>query len=57
MTTVISHVRHLSRHLGFFKKIIFRKTAANFLETSRKHVFSASNRNRIKNRVKKKKLE
>ena len=37
----------------FFKIfiIILRKTAANFTEISRKHVFAASNRNIIKNRV------
>ena len=48
MTTVISqHVRHL----GFFKNFILRKTAANFTEISRKHVFAVSNRNIIKKRV------
>ena len=48
MVTVVSqHVRHL----GFFKKFILHKTAANFTEISRKHVFVASNRNIIKNRV------
>ena len=59
MATVVSqHVRHLGRHLGFFKNFIFRKTAANFSEISRKHVFAASNRNTIlKNRAQKKKLE
>ena len=35
------------RHLGFFKKIILRKTAASFTEISRKHVFAASYRNVI----------
>ena len=52
MATVVSqHVRHLGRHLGFLKKVILRKTAANFTEISRKYVFAASNRNIIKNRV------
>ena len=33
MATVGSqHVRHLGRHLGFFKKVIFSKKTANFLE-------------------------
>ena len=45
VTVVLQHVRHLGRHLGFFKNIILRKTAANFTEISRKH------RNVIKNRV------
>ena len=41
MATVNSqHVRHL----GFFKNFILRKTAANFIEISRKHVFAASNK-------------
>ena len=48
MATVVSqHVRRL----GFFKDFILSKTAANFTEISRKHVFAASNRNIIKNRV------
>ena len=52
MATVVSQrVRHLGRHLGFFKNYILRKTAANFTEISRKHVFAASNRNIIKNRL------
>ena len=42
--------------LGFFKIFIFSKTAANFLEISRKRVFTASNRNIIKIRVEKKKM-
>ena len=46
-TVVLQHVRHL----GFFKKFILRKTATNVTEISRKHVFAASNRNIIKNRV------
>ena len=58
MATVVSqHVRNLGRHLGFFKKFIFRKIATNFTEISRKHVFLASNRKIIENRVKKKNLE
>ena len=41
MATVVSqHVCHIGRHLGFFKKNL-RKTAANFTENSRKHVFAA----------------
>ena len=50
MATVVSH--HI-RHLGcqFFKKIILRKTAAVFTKISSKHVFAASKRNIIKNRV------
>ena len=33
MATIVSqHVRHLGRHLGFFKKFILRKTAANLLK-------------------------
>ena len=46
-----------NRYLGFFKNIIFSKTAANFLEISRKHVFTASNTNIIKNRAEKKRLK
>ena len=44
-------------HFGFFKNFTLRKTAANFSEISRKHVFAASNRDIIENRVFKKKLE
>ena len=53
MATVVSqHVRrHFGRHLGFLKNFILRKTSANFTEISRKHVFAASNRNIIENRV------
>ena len=52
MASVVSeHVRHIGRHLGFFKNFVLRKTVANFTEISRKHVFAASNRNIIKNRV------
>ena len=50
-TTVSQHVHHLGRHIGFFKNFILPKTAANFTEISRKHVFAASRRNIIKNRV------
>ena len=58
MATVVSqHVRHLGRHLGFFNKFIFRKTATNFTGISRKHVFLSSNRKIIENRVIKKNLE
>ena len=58
METVVSqHVRHIGRHPGFFKKFIFRKTATNFTGISRKHVFLASNRKIIENRVKEKNLE
>ena len=48
MATVVSQHVH---HLGFFRNIILRKTAANFTEISRKHVFAASDRNIIKSRV------
>ena len=52
MATVVSqHVRHLGRHLGFFKSFILRKTAANFTEISGKRVFTALNRNIITNIV------
>ena len=53
MTTVVSqHVRHFGRHLGFFKNFILRgKIAANFTKIGRTHVFPASNRNIIENRV------
>ena len=58
MTTAISqHTRHLGRHLGFLNKNNFSKTAANFLEIGQKHVFTVSNRNIIKKRAQKKKLE
>ena len=58
MATVFSkHFCHLGHQLGFFKKSILRKTVANSTEISRKHVFAASNRNIVKNRTKKKKLE
>ena len=49
MATVVSqHVRYLGRHIRFLK---------NFLEISRKHVFTAPNTDIIKNRVEKKKLK
>ena len=52
MATVVSqHVRHLGCYLGFFKNFILSKTAANFTEISRKHVFAASNRNIIENKA------
>ena len=52
MATVVSqHVHHLGRHLGFFKISILRKTAANFTEISGNHIFAASNRSIIENRV------
>ena len=48
MATVVSqHARHLGHRLRFFKNFILRKTAANFTGNSRKHVFTASNRNII----------
>ena len=50
---VFQHVRHLGRHLRFFKTFIFSKNAANFLEISRKHVYTAVNTNTIKNRMEK----
>ena len=35
METVVSqHVRHIGRHLGFFKILILRKIAVNFTEIS-----------------------
>ena len=37
-TVVLKHVRHLEHNLGFFKKNILRKTAANFTEISTEHV-------------------
>ena len=58
MATVVSqHVRHLGRHLGFLKNFIFHKTATNFTRISRKHVFLASNRKIIENKVMKNNLE
>ena len=54
MATVVS--RHV-RHLGIFKNFILHRTTANFAEISRKHVLVASDRNKIDNRVYKKKLE
>ena len=58
MATVISqHVHHLGCHLGFLKNIILSKNAANFLKISRKHVFTASKWNIIKNRVEKREIK
>ena len=51
LSLVSEHVHHIGRHLGFFKNFILHKAAANFTEISREHVFAASNRNIIKNRV------
>ena len=52
MAAVVSqHIRHIGRHLGFFKIFILRKIAANLTEISTKHVFAASNKKIIKNRV------
>ena len=49
MATIVSQdVFHLGRHIGLFKKYILFKSAANFTEIIRKHVFAASNRNKIK---------
>ena len=50
-TAVLQHIRHLGHHLRFFKNFILNKTAANFLEIGRKHAFTASNTNIIKNRM------
>ena len=48
MATVdLQHVHHL----GFFKNFILCKIAANVTEISRKHMFAASKRNIIKNRI------
>ena len=41
----------MSAILDFFKNFILYKTAADFTEISRKHVFAASDNNIIKNRV------
>ena len=52
MATVVSqHVRQLGHHLGFLNNFISRKTAENVTEINRKHVFAASNRNIIENKV------
>ena len=51
MATVVSQHVHISRHLEFFENFILRKIAVHFTEISRKHVFAASNKNIIKNRV------
>ena len=44
---VSQHVRHLGRHLGFFKNFILRKTAANFTEISRKTRVYSLKKNRV----------
>ena len=54
-TVVLQHVSYLGRNLGFFKKCIFSKIAANFPELRRRHMFTDTNRNIIKNRVEKRK--
>ena len=46
-TVILQHVCHL----GFFQNFILCKTAANFTEISKKHVFAASNRNIVENKV------
>ena len=51
MQSVSQHVRHLGRNFEFFKKIILLKNVHFFTEISRKHVFVASNRDKIKNSV------
>ena len=49
MATIVSqYVRHFERHPGFFKNFILHKSATNFTEISRKHVFGASKCNIIK---------
>ena len=53
MATAVS--QHVGRYLGFFKNVLFRRTLSNFLQIGRKHIFAASNRNVIINRVEKKK--
>ena len=58
MATVVSqHVRYLGGHLGLYKKFYFSKIVASVFEISKKHVLTDSNRNVIKNRVEKKKVE
>ena len=52
-TAVLQHFCHLGRHLEFIKNFIFYKNAANFIQISRKHMFTASDTNMIKNRVEK----
>ena len=53
-TDVLQHVRGaILAAIGFFSEFIFSIIAANFLEICRKHVFTASDRNIIKKRVKK----
>ena len=48
---------NMSAILDFLKIIFSAKMQANFLEISRKHMFTASNTNIIKIRVEKKKLK
>ena len=53
-TVISQHVYHPGHHLGFFKNFILHKTAPNFTEISRKHVFAAYKseyKNITKNRV------
>ena len=50
-TGVSQKGRHNGCHPEFSKIFILRQIAANFTEISRKHVFAASNRKIIKNRV------
>ena len=50
-TVVLQHIHHLGHHLGFFNNFNLRKIAENFTEIRRKHVFAASNKNIIKNKV------
>ena len=56
-TAMETAVSQHSRHLGFFENVILNIFEANFLEISRKHVFTSSNRIIIKSSVGKKKLE
>ena len=55
MATVVS--QHVPRHLAawppscIFQKLHFQQKSSKFFETSRRHVFTASNTNIIKNRV------
>ena len=42
---------------AIFENFIFSKIAANVLQFSRKHAFTASNMNKIKSRVEKKKFK
>ena len=57
MATVV-YVYHLGPPSRIFqKKFVYMKNAVTFLETSRKHIFTASNTRKDKNRVDKKKLK